>query len=89
MKEYELKKVTEEKIILKSVKCDRCNSECKNTYFNIISQFGCDGHKERIEIVCFKCWEKIYQKKIWMTRQNWMKPFQKAIKRSMKEATKP
>lgn len=64
MKEYEIKELTHEKVVLKSVKCDRCGSECKNTYFDIAAKASFCETYDFIEVICYNCYEKLFKQKI-------------------------
>lgn len=61
MKEFKIE--NKPKAVLKSIICDDCGKECKNTNVEILTKFSfCDETKHHRDL-CYSCWEKHYKGK--------------------------
>jgi len=51
------------RLILKSVECDDCGKECKNTHSDVLVKMSFCEKADFKKTICFDCYEKQFKKK--------------------------
>lgn len=62
MKKYEIKE--RKTVVLKSVTCDTCGADCKNTHIDVLLKFTFCDKPEELETICYGCYEKRFEKQL-------------------------